>query len=297
MDAPNLEAIMKIKLHLDITDDSGVCESIALGTTDMEATPSIATLGLSSANGKAILSQLQMQVVSAQIAAINAQHRLCPICQSQRQRWISAEFEFVQSQLAATLPYARSAKILGLLLPVAAGNAVSTVREHLLANGRPVDIQSLQSTPSEFSRPEDVLNMTSVGLDSGYVRHCDPDGKQDFEVVAGCAIRADLGQRNIAFVRTIDDHANQRIKALLAPFNTSADNMEVFTNGDNQLRMAAIHFAGVKTYFGLVSPAPKSQQAQPGCPQQRTTCQLKHADHDRLSELVEPPRHARAAHD
>lgn len=232
-----------------------------------------------------------MQVVSAQIAAINAQHRLCPICQSQRQRWISAEFEFVQSQLAATLPYARSAKILGLLLPVAAGNAVSTVREHLLANGRPVDIQSLQSTPSEVSRPEDVLNMTSVGLDSGYVRHCDPDGKQDFEVVAGCAIRADLGQRNIAFVRTIDDHANQRIKALLAPFSTSADNMEVFTNGDNQLRMAAIHFAGVKTHFGLVSPAPKSQQAQPGCPQQRTACHLKHADHDRLSELVDatPP--------
>lgn len=28
--------------------------------------------------------QLQMQVVSAQIAAINAQHRLCPVCQSQR---------------------------------------------------------------------------------------------------------------------------------------------------------------------------------------------------------------------
>jgi len=75
---------MKIKLHLDITDDSGVCQSIALGTTDMEATPSIATLDLSLANGKAILSQLQMQVVSAQIAAINAQHRLCPVCQSQR---------------------------------------------------------------------------------------------------------------------------------------------------------------------------------------------------------------------
>jgi hypothetical protein len=274
---PNLEAIMKIKLHLDITDDSGVCQSIALGTTDMEATPSIATLGLSLANGKAILSQLQMQVVSAQIAAINAQHRLCPVCQSQRrikdyhevnfrslfgkvcvrvprfdsrscpcrsdvaaphqrQRWISAEFEFVQSQLAATLPYARSAKILGLLLPVAAGNAVSTVREHLLAIGRRVDIQSLQSTPSAVSRPEDVLSMTSVGLDSGYVRHCDPDGKQDFEVVAGRALRADLGQRSIAFVRTIDDHANQRIKTLLAPFSTTADNMEVFTDGDNQLR-------------------------------------------------------------
>jgi hypothetical protein len=36
-------------------------------------------------------------------------------------------------------------------------------------------------------------------------------------VVAGRASRADLGQRSIAFVRTVDDHANQRIKALYGP--------------------------------------------------------------------------------
>ena len=75
---------MKIDLHLDISNDSGVCQSIALGTTDMNATPSIATLGLSLANGKAFLSQLQTQVVAAQIAAINAQRRICPVCRSQR---------------------------------------------------------------------------------------------------------------------------------------------------------------------------------------------------------------------
>lgn len=49
-------------------------------------------------------------------------------------------------------------------------------------------------------------------------------------------MRADLGQRSIAFVRTVDDHANQRIKAMLAPFGPTAQNMEVFTDGDNQLR-------------------------------------------------------------
>lgn len=31
--------------------------------------------------------------------------------------------------------------------------------------------------------------MPSVGLDSGYVRHCNPDEKQDFAVVAGRARR------------------------------------------------------------------------------------------------------------
>ena len=239
MKAPYLEAIMKIDLHLDITNDSGVCQSFALGKTDMSATPSIAALGLSLANGKAFLSQLQTQVVAVQIAAINSRHRACPVCQSERrikdyhpvnfrslfgkvcvrvprfeppncpchptasapqkrQRWISAELEFVQSQLAATLPYARSAKLLGLLLPVMAGNAASTVREHLLAIGRRVDTQGLQVNPSEVHSADDISNMTSVGLDSGYVRHCAPDGKQDFEVVAGRALRADRGQRRRA---------------------------------------------------------------------------------------------------
>ena len=80
----NLEAIMKIELLLNITDDSGVCQSIALGTTDMNATPSIAALGLSLADGKAFLAQLQTQVVAGQIAAINARQRTCPVCQSPR---------------------------------------------------------------------------------------------------------------------------------------------------------------------------------------------------------------------
>jgi len=319
---------MKVDLHLDITDDSGLCQSISVGTTDIAAAPSIATLGLSLADGKAFLSQLQTQVVSAQIAAINAQHRLCPVCQSQRsikdyhqvnfrslfgqvcarvprfnppscqcpsevevphkrQRWISAELEFVQSQLAATLPYTRSAQILGLLLPVAAGNAVSTVREHLLAIGRRVETLGLQSSPTQPC-PPDTLNMTSVGLDSGYVRHCAPAGKQDFEVVAGRALRADLGQRSIAFVRTIDDHANQRIKALLAPFSTTADNMEVFTDGDNQLRQwQQSTLPGSKHILDWYHLRQRVSKLNRVVHSKEAARQLKHADHDRLSELVD----------
>ena len=75
---------MKIDLHLDITNDSGVCQSIALGTTDKNTTPSIDAMGLSLADGKAFLAQLQTQVVAAQIAAINARHKACPECQSPR---------------------------------------------------------------------------------------------------------------------------------------------------------------------------------------------------------------------
>jgi hypothetical protein len=324
---PNLEAIMKIDLLLGITDDSGASKSIALGTADMKATPSIATLGLSLANGKAFLAQLQTHVVAAQVAAINARHKACPVCQSarrikdyhqvcfrslfgnvrvrvprfeppncqchlpadamqKRQRWISAELEFVQNQLAGTLPYARSAQILSLLMPVAGGNAASTVREHLLGVGRRLDTQGLQATQEQTSSP-DAVNMTSVGLDSGYVRHCDPDGKQDFEVVAGRALRADLGQRSIAFVRTVDDHANQRIKALLAPFSTTADNMAVFTDGDNQLRQWQLStLPGSKHILDWYHLRQRVSKLSRVVHSKETARQLKHADHDRLSELV-----------
>jgi len=323
------EVILKIELHLGITDDSGSSQTIALGAMVMESTPSIAALGLSLANGKAFLSQLQTQVVSAQLAAINSRHRQCPVCQSQRrvkdyhqvnfrslfgkvcvrvprfepspchcqatkevpqrrQRWISAELEFVQSQLAATLPYARSAKVLGMLLPVAAGNAISTVRERLLATGRRVDIQGLQLTLSEVKEADNTLNMTAVGLDSGYVRHCKPDGKQDFEVVAGRAFRSDLGQRSIAFVRTVDDHANQRIKALLVPFATTADSMEVFTDGDNQLRQwQQSTLPGSKHILDWYHLRKRVSKLNRVVHSKETAHQLKHVDHDRLSELVE----------
>src|SRR5450830_845169 len=76
---------MKIDLHLEITNDSGTCQSIALCTTDIDATASIPTLGLSLADGKAFLSRIQTETVSAQIAAINVQRRGCvrdsgPVC-------------------------------------------------------------------------------------------------------------------------------------------------------------------------------------------------------------------------
>lgn len=72
----------------------------------------------------------------------------------QRQPWIQARLEFVQSQLAATSPYARSAQILGFPLPVATGNAASTVREHLLDIGRRVDSPSHAGT-NKFTRQGD----------------------------------------------------------------------------------------------------------------------------------------------
>ena len=51
-------------------------------------------------------------------------------------RWTAPELEYVQSRLAATVPYARTTEILGLLLPKQASSSVSSVRRRALAVGR-----------------------------------------------------------------------------------------------------------------------------------------------------------------
>lgn len=43
--------------------------------------------------------------------------------------------EFLQSQLAATIPYAKAAELLNMLLPPTNGGSVSAVRRHVLATG------------------------------------------------------------------------------------------------------------------------------------------------------------------
>ncbi|MFM0069348.1 hypothetical protein [Paraburkholderia aspalathi] len=53
-----------------------------------------------------------------------------------RQRWVAPELEYVQSELAATLPYTRSAEIRHKLLPIGVGNGATTVRARTLRVGQ-----------------------------------------------------------------------------------------------------------------------------------------------------------------
>ena len=79
-------------------------------------------------------------------------------------------------------------------------------------------------------------NVTTVGLDGGYLRLCHPEEENSFEVVAGRAMRAGVGQRSVAFVRTVDPHSHARVRGVLAAFGGQDLPMEVFTDGDIQLR-------------------------------------------------------------
>lgn len=125
--------------------------------------------------------------------------------------------------------------MLELLLPVAGANATSTVRRHTLDVGRRLDAQGLEVQP-EAADLGSGSNVTTVGLDGGYLRLCHPDEENSFEVVAGRAMRTGVGQRSVAFVRTVDEHSHERVQRALGALGRQDLSMEVFTDGDIQLR-------------------------------------------------------------
>ncbi|RZL91153.1 MAG: hypothetical protein EOP82_13570 [Variovorax sp.] len=152
--------------------------------------------------------------------------------------------------------------MLELLLPVAGANATSTVRRHTLDLGRRLDAQGLEVQP-EAADMGSGSNVTTVGLDGGYLRLCHPDEEKSFEVVAGRALRAGVGQRSVAFVRTVDEHSEERVRGFLASFGGQDLQTEVFTDGDIQLRpVAAVDAAPRETHPGLIPPATTGDQAQ-----------------------------------
>jgi len=202
---------MQIKLSLAVCDGTVESDPQALLTMELDSHPSIETLGLSLANGKAALVRLQAEIVKRQVELMSTSQRRCDGCGlnraikdfhdvhyrslfgrvvvrvprwrrcactaraeiAVRRRWISAELEYVQSRLAATMPYAKSAQLLELLLPVTAANAPSTVREHTLEVGRRLDAQGVEALPEEVPVAS-KSHVTTVGLDGGYLRFATP---------------------------------------------------------------------------------------------------------------------------
>ena len=142
-----------------------------------------------------------------------------------RRRWISAELEFVQSQLAATLPYKKSAELLNMLLPTT-HSSISTVRRHALATGQYLDQRGLLVGDASSKRPSKAQT-TAVGLDGGYLRHCHPDKEQSFEVIAGRAMQGNDSQRSLAFVQTVDIHFKERVRVVLDHFGADQGGVRI----------------------------------------------------------------------
>ena len=213
----------------------------------------------------------------------------CSSAPSERRarRWISAELEYVQSRLAATIPYAKSSELPELLLPMAGANATSTVRRHTLGVGRRLDAQGGIEIQPEAAGMGSGSHVTTVGLGGGYLRLCHPEEEKSFEVVAGRAMRAGVGQRSVAFVRTVDPHSHARVRGVLAAFGGQDLPMEVFTDGDIQLLQRQLstlpRARHILDWYHLRRRVAKLNAVVHGRP---TASQLRFADHDWLSRLA-----------
>ena len=315
---------MEFKVSLTLRENGVDLMPAAKWAAQIESNPSVQTMGLSLAQGKAILTRLQTEIVEQQITRLSNRQRPCPHCgqarklkdfheihylslfgeivmrvprwracacttecamakHGKRQRWISAELEFVQSQLASTIPYAKSAELLSMLLPAASGNSISTVRRHTLATGKYLDHRGLV----EEEAPRNLVPkapLTAVGLDGGYLRHSHPGKEQSFEVIAGRAIQSGRGQRSLAFVQTVDTHFKERVRIVLNQFGADQENTEVFTDGATQLRQWQIttlpQARHILDWYHLKTRVAKLCNVI----HSKAACsELKRLDHDRLS--------------
>ena len=74
---------MQISVSLAISDGSGKSE-LSLLTLEIDAQPTIETLGLGLADSKALLTRLQDQIVTRQVQSLSTAERRCAACGSNR---------------------------------------------------------------------------------------------------------------------------------------------------------------------------------------------------------------------
>lgn len=273
---------MKFTLLLKNENDSS--EPVIVSEIERTGPLNAASLGLTIAESKCLLANIQKELVESQLQCFLQEQRICARCGTRRTlkdyhtacfkslfgganlrvprfngcpceglhtraqtvkidglaNWVSPELEFIQSKLAAMIPYARTADLLDLLLPVAAGNAPSTVRRRALNIGQRLDAELHEAADAtHIECPKAVKNpVTVVGLDSGYVRDCRPHSEGSFEVVVGRILNENKDSRSLGFVRTIEINtaARHRLKQRLCEQGQITDNITVFTDGDSGLR-------------------------------------------------------------
>ena len=168
---------MEFELILKISNKDGTVSNVSLGQICSGKVDDVALLGLELSESKQVLTRLQHEIVTTQFNAISVERQPCACCgkipsikdyqnalfrslfgdvtlrvprfakcgctdagprKSQR-RWISAELEWVQSELAARLSYQHSSDVLHMLLPIGKGHSASTVRARTLRVGQRLD--------------------------------------------------------------------------------------------------------------------------------------------------------------
>ena len=226
------------ELILKIGGEDGTATQVSLGELCCGKVDDVALLGLGLSESKEMLTRLQREIVMTQFESMEHERRPCACCgampsikdyqrirfrslfgdvelrvprytkcgctdagsgqRKPQRRWVSAELECVQSELAASLSYEHSAQVLRRLLPIGRGHSASTVRARTLRVGQRLEAE-LTATDAPSAHPSSV---TTIGLDGGYVRHCNTEVGHNFEIIAGRVLTEDGLQRSVAFVST-----------------------------------------------------------------------------------------------
>ena len=312
----------EFELILRVIDDDGSESSVSLGQICRGTVADTALLGLELAQSKQLLTRLQQELVTVQFKSMSHARRACACCgtmlsikdyqnakfrslfgdvtlrvpryvkcdcpgggqRKAQRRWLSAELEWVQSELAARLSYQHSTDLLRMLLPIGKGHSASTVRARTLRVGQRMDAE-LAGAQAPGQTPPKV---TTIGLDGGYVLHCDAQAGHNFEIIAGRVLAEDGSQRSVGFVRSVDADSRTRVQHAVTGLGAADGGLHVFTDGDGRLRdlqLAVLPDAThVLDWYHLTRRLTILSNVISGKP---AATELQTHDQDRLSEWME----------
>jgi hypothetical protein len=259
----------------EIEGQSRSCEVMAISRPD--GLGDIAALGLTLAEAKLLLGQVQQEVVAAQAR----QHTLFrPDCQSCSGRchvkgwrphriatlfgevrvklprlacagagcsgtdggWPShcrstPELDQLQARLSALMPYRVAADVLPHLLPIDAGKSPETLRSHTLKVGKRLGDAAAEKPPA-------AATAITISLDSTFIRSRE-DGERHLEVRVGNVETVDGGRQVFgAVARAETDVAALIQRTLETVGRTDTTEVTAFTDGCSGLRAVLVN-AGV----------------------------------------------------
>src|SRR3954468_24628264 len=229
----------------------------------------IANLGLTLAEGKLLLAQVQQQLVAEQAATYAAfrpdcrscggtshvkdrePHRIATLFGEVRLKlprflcagcgcgvtgvsWPSRcrstpELDHLQVRLSALMPYRVAADLLQHLLPIDAGRSPGTLRSHTLRIGKQLADAAAEKLPAAAA--------ITISLDSTFIRSSE-EGKRHLEVRVGNVETIDGGRQVFGAVARAETDITALIQRTLETMGrTDTTKLTAFTDGCPGLRM------------------------------------------------------------
>ncbi len=156
------------------------------------------------------------------------------------------ELRYLEAKFAGLVSYGLTAQLLDEVLPLGRAIHATTVRNHVHAVARRLEVELGDEQPSfvagcqrdwdQLPRPDLPL---TVGLDGGYVHSCNQTSRRDgwFEVIVGKSVPADGAAKCFAFVQGHDTKPKRRLFDLLTAQGMQMNQQVTFlTDGGETVR-------------------------------------------------------------